>query len=406
MKRALFLTLILATITMACSNEPQFNSIEEKAAYIHNKVFTVDSHTDTPMWFSSENFDFGKDNSSMGRSKVDIPRMESGGLDAVFLAAFIGQGPRNPEAHLKAKERLDIIIESIYAVAEKNKDKAGIALNSTQALALEKEGKRALFIGIENGYPLGNDISLVEEYYNKGTRYITLCHTKNNDICDSSGDTTQYEGLSEFGEEVVKEMNKYGIMIDISHASDASFYDVINLSSAPIIASHSCARALCDHNRNMTDDMLVKLAENGGVIQMCILSSYVVKAEPQPERDSMRREIRRKYNNFDDLSEELMAEARKAWYSIDSIFPRQLAFVTDVIDHIDHIIEITGIDHVGIGTDFDGGGGVTDCFDVSQMGNITLELVKRGYSEEDIRKIWGGNLMRVLDEVEKVASIN
>ncbi len=394
--------LFFAIVLQACSLDPDFKSVEEKAAYIHNKVFTVDSHTDTPMRFNDDSFDFGKDNSQTGRSKVDIPRMEKGGLDGVFLAAFIGQGPRNPEAHLKAKERVDNIIESIYRVAGENNETAGIALNSKQAYALEADGKRALFIGIENGYPLGNDISFVKEYQEKGVRYITLCHSRNNDICDSSTDTTQYHGLSKFGEEVVKEMNRTGIMIDLSHASDETFYDVIELSKAPIIASHSCARALCDNPRNLRDDMLKKLAENGGVIQMCILSSYVKKPEPQPQRDSMRRAIRAKYNSFDDLTDEQMAAARKEWYSIDKLFPQKLAKVTDVVDHIDHIVEVAGINHVGIGTDFDGGGAVADCYDVSQMGNITLELVKRGYTEKDIKKIWGGNLMRVLDEVEEL----
>ncbi len=402
MKKHILFFAFCAFFFASCDTSPKFNSIEEKAAYIHNKVFTVDSHTDTPMRFTSEGFDFGKDNSEQ-RSKVDIPRMEKGGLDGVFLAAFIGQGPRNPEAHLKAKERVDNLIESIHTVAEQNLDKAGIALDSKQALALEKEGKRALFIGIENGYPLGNDISLVEHYYDMGARYITLVHTKNNDICDSSGDEPGYHGLSEFGEEVVKEMNRLGIMVDVSHASDESFYDVIELSKSPIIASHSCARALRDHNRNMTDDMLRKLADNGGVIQMCILSDYVKESEPQPQRDSMRLAIREKFKDFDDLTDEQMAEARKAWYSIDRLFPQKLATVSDVVDHIDHIVSITGIDHVGIGTDFDGGGGVADCFDVSQMGNITLELVKRGYTEQEIEKIWGGNLMRVLDQVENIA---
>ncbi|MBU1012311.1 MAG: dipeptidase [Bacteroidetes bacterium] len=398
--------LFLASIAIgfaSCNTSPKFNSIEEKAAYIHNKVFTVDSHTDTPMSFSSESFDFSKDNSANRRSSVDIPRMEKGGLDGVFLAAFIGQGPRNPEAHLKAKERVDKIIKSIHTEAEKNKDKAGIALNSKQAYKLEKEGKRALFIGIENGYPLGNDIALVKIYHDMGARYITLVHTKNNDICDSSGDTTEYHGLSAFGEEVVKEMNRTGVMIDISHASDESFYDVIALTKAPIIASHSCARALCENDRNMTDDMLKKLAENGGVIQMCILSAYIKTPEPQPARDSARSAMREKFKNYEDLDEAQKAERRKEWYAIDSIYPEKLAYVSDVVDHIDHVVAIAGIDHVGIGTDFDGGGGITDCIDVSQMGNITLELVKRGYTENDIRKIWGANLMRVLEKVERLA---
>ena len=197
-------------------------------------------------------------------------------------------------------------------------------------------------------------------------------------------------------------MNRLGMIIDVSHISDKSFYDVIELSTTPVIASHSCARAICDNPRNLDDEMLKKLAENGGVIQMCILSSYVKKPEPYPERDSAFVALRTKYNNFNDLTDEQMDSARTEWYAVERDFPQKLANVSDVVDHIDHIIEVAGIDHVGIGTDFDGGGGVEDCFDVSEMGNITRELVKRGYTLKEIEKIWGGNFMRVFREVESV----
>jgi len=210
----------------------------------------------------------------------------------------------------------------------------------------------------------------------------------------------EYNGLSDFGIEVVKEMNRLGMMVDVSHISDSSFYDVITHSRVPVIASHSCARALCDHPRNLNDDMLLKLADNGGVIQMCILSDYVKEPDPNPERDSIFRAIREKYRNFEDLTAEEGKQARKDWYRADSLYPRVLATVSDAVDHIDHMVKIAGIDHVGIGTDFDGGGGLADCEDVSQMGNITLELVKRGYTEEEIRKIWGANIMRVMKEVQ------
>jgi membrane dipeptidase len=261
-----------------------------------------------------------------------------------------------------------------------------------------------VFIGIENGYPIGQDLSNIARFYAKGARYITLCHTKNNHICDSSTDTTEFNGLSDFGVEVVREMNRLGMMVDVSHISDSSFYDVLALSTVPVIASHSCARAMCDNPRNLNDDMLRKLAGNGGVIQLCILSDYVKTPDPNPARDSVFTAIREKYRNFTDLSEEEEKEARKDWHRADSLYPRVLASVSDAVDHIDHIVEVAGIDHVGIGTDFDGGGGLSDCTDVSQLGNITIELVKRGYTEEAIRKIWGGNIMRVMEQVQAHAS--
>jgi membrane dipeptidase len=195
-------------------------------------------------------------------------------------------------------------------------------------------------------------------------------------------------------------------MIDVSHMSDKSFYDVVKLSKTPVIASHSCSRTICDNPRNMTDSMLIKLKENGGVIQMCILSDYVKKIEQDTNRINAQNELRIKYKHFKDLSDEEYKSAVKDWYAIDSIYPARLATVSDVVDHIDHMVKIIGIDHIGIGTDFDGGGGVKDCFDVSEMQNITIELYKRGYSEEDIRKIWGENFMRVFRKVQELAEKN
>jgi membrane dipeptidase len=196
------------------------------------------------------------------------------------------------------------------------------------------------------------------------------------------------------------------MMVDVSHMSDKSFYDVLAVSKAPVIASHSCARALCNNPRNLTDSMLVALAAKGGVIQMCILSDYVKTPDPNPARDSARAEVRKLFRGFDNLTDDEMKRARKAWYDLDERYPPILATVSDVVDHIDHIVAVAGIDCVGIGTDFDGGGGVAGCYDVSEMGNITLELVRRGYSEKDICKIWGGNLMRVMNAVAGSAGKN
>ena len=375
-----------------------------KAKRIHEKVLTIDSHNDTPLRMVRPDFDWGeRHDAKSSRSKVDLVRMEEGGLDGAFFAIFVGQGPRTTEGYEKVKQRTMMIFDTLLNAINRYPDKVGLALTPDDAYRLEKEGKRVAFIGVENGYPVGKEIGMVQALYDRGARYITLVHTRNNDICDSSTDTLGFDGLSDFGSEVVAEMNRLGMMIDVSHASDASFYDILEITRSPIIASHSCARALCDNSRNLDDEMLRALAANGGVIQMCILSDYVKIPAPNPQRDSARAAVREKFRGFEDLTDEEMKQARKEWYGIEDQFPRELANVSEVVDHIDHIVEVAGIDHVGIGTDFDGGGGVTGCYDVSEMGNITLELVERNYSEEDIRKIWGGNLMRVMNEDRRIA---
>lgn len=399
----LAITLLTCLLTINTISAQKNNSLEAKAVRIHESAFTVDSHTDTPLNFTNKRFDIAKDNSKtmIRNSSVDFPRMRQGGLDGVFFAVFTSQGPRTADGNAKAKARAETIFDSIYSNVNRNISICGIATTPAEAMKLVKQKKSVVFIGVENGYPVGNDISNVKHFYDRGARYITLCHTKNNDICTSSTDTANLKGISAFGNQVVKEMNRLGMMVDISHISDQSFYDAIKVSKAPIIASHSCARALCDNPRNLTDDMLRALAINNGVVQMCILSDYVKKPLPNPERDSARMAVRKKYNNFNDLKDEQWDAASADWHAIDEKFPQKLATVSDVVDHIDHMVKIAGINHVGIGTDFDGGGGVADCKDVSQMGNITLELVKRGYSEKDIKKIWGGNLMRVMKDVAK-----
>jgi len=399
--RSIFL-LFISMLTFNCISAQNKNTTEAKAARIHQAAFTVDSHTDAPLNFLNKKYDISIDNSkALSHTCVDFPRMREGGLDAAFFAVFTSQGPRTAEGNAKAKAKAEIIFDSIYASVTRNSNISGIATSQAEAIKLVKQNKSVVFIGVENGYPIGNDLSNVKHFYDRGARYITLCHTKNNDICTSSTDTANKTGLSNFGIEVVREMNRLGMMIDVSHVSDQSFYDVLKLSKAPVIASHSCARALCDNPRNLTDDMLRALDANNGVVQMCILSDYVKKPFPNPVRDSLRQTIRKKYNNFQDLTDGQWEIAITEYHSFDDKFPQQLANVQDVIDHIDHMVKIAGIDHVGIGTDFDGGGGVDGCKDVSQMGNITLELLKRGYSEKDIKKIWGGNLMRVLRDAEK-----
>lgn len=406
MKIAKALLLLLAsTLAIDCGSSLQMrqDKLMKKAALIHDKVLTVDTHVDTPLRLMRSDFNLGERHDPGRRGgKVDLPRMKDGGLDAIFFAVFVGQGERNAEGNERASASALKVFDLIHENLKRHSELAELAVTPEDAYRSEKAGKRAIFIGIENGYPVGNDLASIRKYYDLGARYITLCHTKNNDICDSSTDSPEHHGLSQFGEQVVAEMNRIGMMIDVSHASDETFYDVIARSNAPIIASHSCARAICDNPRNLDDAMLKKLADNGGVIQMCILSDYVKPPAPNPEREAAFKALEEKHKNFDQLPEAEQKKAREEWYAIGEKYPRKLATVADVVDHIDHIVNVAGIDHVGIGTDFDGGGAVDGCFDVSEMGNITLELVKRGYTEVQIRKIWGGNIMRVMGEVEKV----
>lgn len=389
---------------VSSQSQNNYENLIQKAGDYHRSFVTLDSHADTPLWFLRENYNFGeRHHAGKSSNKIDLPRMDEGGLDAVFLAAFVGQGNRTDEGHQKAYQQAHQLIDSIETVAARHAEIAEIATTPQDAKRLKKEGKKALYIGMENGYPLNRHLRRIKEFYNRGVRYITLSHTKNNEICDSSTDTLEHGGLSHFGEKVVKEMNRLGIMIDVSHISDSAFYDVIRLTKTPIIASHSNARALRDHPRNLSDKMLKAIAENNGVVQVCVLSDYVKEMPPNPERDSAMKLLRKKYNGFSDLTEEEQAAARRQWQAINQKYPAPMAHLTDLADHIDHIVKVAGIEHVGIGTDFDGGGALNGVFDSSELKNITVELIRRGYSREDIKKIWSGNFLRVFSDVIKHA---
>jgi membrane dipeptidase len=330
--------------------------------------------------------------------------MKEGGLHAEFFAVFTSQGPRNDSSYNVVHQTALNIFDAIHKNVKKNSGIAEIAVSSDDGYRIRKEGKIAAYIGVENGYPIGKDISRVKQYYDLGARYITLAHSKNNDICDSSTDPAGPEnnGLSELGIKVVNEMNRLGMMIDISHISDKSYYDVLRETNSPVIASHSSCRALCGSPRNLTDDMLIALKENGGVIQICILSSYIKTPEPNPERDEKLMAVKTKYGDYNALSDSAKKLMRSEYREVQKKY-ENLATVKDVVDHIDHVVQVIGIDHVGIGTDFDGGGGVDGCRTVAELKNITIELLRRGYSKSDITKIWSSNIMRVMSKVEETA---
>ncbi|HQO49558.1 MAG TPA: dipeptidase [Bacteroidales bacterium] len=374
---------------------------------LHHRLLTLDSHTDTPMMLDEEGYSFGKRNDADATdSRLDLVRMEEGGLDAVFFAVFTSQGERSEKGRLKAREHALRTFDLIEKNVADNAEKVAVAYSPSDAYRNVLTGKKSIFIGMENGFPIGLDIGLIADFYERGARYITLCHSKNNDICDSSTDKAEHNGLSPFGEEVVKEMNRLGMMIDVSHISDEAFFDVLKITKTPVIASHSNARTVCNHPRNLSDEMLLALKANGGVVQVCVLTAYVKEAAPNAAREQALKELREKYNNFTDLSPDQRKEAGREWRAVEKKFPNKLATVSDLVDHIDYIVQLIGIDHVGFGSDFDGGGMLSACKDVSQLPAITTEMLRRGYSEDDLQKFWSGNFLRVFGEIQAAAASN
>ncbi|MBM3294890.1 MAG: membrane dipeptidase [Candidatus Aminicenantes bacterium] len=386
-------------------------SLEAKAMAIHDRILSLDTHADTPGNMLRPNWDIGRRHvaGQPGSGQIDLPRMKEGRLDALFFAAFVGQGPLTAEAYAKARDRAFLQIEAVDKMCAAYPQLIGKAATPAEAFRLKKDGRLAAFVGLENGYPIGTDLSLVEAFARRGVRYITLCHSADNQICDSATDRRDPEdrGLSDFGREVVAACNRRGIMVDVSHISDRSFFDVLRASRAPVIATHSCCRALCDNPRNLSDEMIRALARNGGVLQVCFLSGYLRPPKPNPEREKALKDLEAKYGPRRSLAavadEGLRAKAMAEYQAVNRNFPEERATVSDIADHIDHIVKLVGLDHVGIGTDFDGGGGVDGCSDVSEMFRVTVELLRRGYVEAQVRKIWGENTMRVLGKVIEIA---
>jgi len=363
-------------------------------------MLTLDTHADAPIMLQKSGFDVGaRHDTKRDGSQIDFPRMKDGGMDAMFFAVYTSQGPRTATGHAEAKRNALNQFDLIQRSLKKYPTVAELATTPADAYRIEKAGKRAVFIGMENGYPVGEDLSLVQTYFDLGCRYITLSHFANNAICDSSTDPDGplHNGLSAFGRQVVQEMNRLGIMVDISHNSDKTFYDVLALSKAPVIASHSNARALCDFPRNMTDDMIRAIGKNGGVVQVNFVSDYL--RQPSEAHRAAKTKIRMARVGkvtTPDMEARIMAQSD----SVSTAYASERASLSDIVNHIDHIVKLTSIDHVGIGSDFDGGGGVNGLEDVSQIENLTGELLRRGYSEKDITKIWGGNLLRVLSQAK------
>ena len=402
--RVLLTVAVIAVsgLLFACGGQLSEEQIQAEAPRIHNEAWIVDTHLDSPLrglrdpeWNADEKHDSGC---------WDIPRMIEGGADAVFLAVYIGQRPLTPEGYESAHSLAIQLFDWIHAAADASPN-AEFAATAADAERLHGEGKRAIFIGVENGYPIGTDIKNVEDFYNRGMRYMTLSHSSDNQICASSSQRGEREdfGLTDFGRQVVAEMNRLGVMIDCSHISDQTFVDVVEITKAPVIATHSACDGVNDHPRNFSDEMLLKLKENDGVIQLIPLGSFIRPTPANPERDAAMEALQEEFGVRGDLTDAQRQTYMERRREISRQYPTPPATIADYIKHVDYAVALIGIDHVGFGSDFDGGGGVEGVMDISQLPNVTVELMRHGYSEREIKKFWGGNLLRVMRAVEAAA---
>lgn len=378
--------------------------LNARAQAIHEAVLTIDSHDDIPFNFATEAVD-----PLNAARQVNLQKMRAGGLDMGFFIVYVGQAERTPENYAQAQVDAMTKFDAIHRMTEDMyPDLIELAYSADDVERIHAEGKLVAAIGIENGFVIGRDLSTLERYHQLGARYVTLAHNGHNDIADSAqarpnlGDApAEHGGISAFGEQAIAEMNRLGIMVDISHISRAAALDAIRMSQAPVIASHSNTLAIADHPRNLDDETLLALRDNGGVMQATALAAFVKALTP---------ELREAAGA---ILDEYGASSFRDWFSLtdeqqgavkERLREIGYANVGDFIDHVDHAVNLIGIDHVGLSSDFDGGGGVLDWFDAGETANVTLELVRRGYSREDIEKLWGGNLLRVWRDVEQVAA--
>lgn len=438
-RRTFFLT---AAGAAAFAQSAPDASLVAKAKAIHDRVLKLDTHNDIePAYFTPEcNY------TKRLTTQVNLPKMVDGDMDVSFMIVYVGQGPLSPEGYDAAYAQAIAKFDAIHRFTEKiAPDSMGLALTPAEVVKLHKQGRRIAVIGVENGYPIGTDLARVKEFYDRGARYMSLAHNGNSQLADSNtGEADGYlhnNGLSPLGRQVIAEMNRLGIMVDLSHPSKGANLEAIRLSKAPVIASHSSVRALADVSRNMDDELLLALKKNGGVVQIVGFAAYV-KADSK-ERSAALAKLRaplmaamaggrrggraggganrpcpveehetsggstppRRGSGFlAMLPPDVRAAYEKGLAEVDAKYPPgPRANVKDFVDHIDYAVKLIGIDHVGISSDFDGGGGIDGWNSAAEAFNVTLELVRRGYTEAQIAKMWSGNLLRVWADVEKVA---
>ena len=378
----------------------------EHSANLHDQILTLDTHIDVPIELGLEDADPGVD----GPMQVDIPKMRKGGLDSGFFIVYVGQGAVTEEGYADAYDKAQDKFDAIERMLEMYPDEIQLATTPDQLESIVSQGKLAAAIGVENAYPLDPDLTHLQEFYDRGARYVSLTHFGHNHFADSSVGSGEHDGvpepindgISDVGFRLIDELNRLGIMVDISHTSPETTIQAAEYSKAPIIASHSGVRALYDHPRNMNDEEIRVVAEKGGVIQLVAFDSYMrsVSDEERQAIADIRADMGLTGDNWRDrMTQELEGELRQRVARLHAKYPR--ATVAMLVDHIDYIVNLVGVDHAGISSDFGGGGGIHGWDDAAQTPIITEELLSRGYSEEDIAKIWSGNLLRVWRAAEQ-----
>ncbi|HSA54133.1 MAG TPA: dipeptidase [Gemmatimonadaceae bacterium] len=437
---------VFVSVPPALSAQAADAALVQRARAIHDRVITLDTHVD----INPSNFTAERNYTQRLENQVNLPKMHEGGLDVAFLIVYVGQQQDfTPEAYQRAYEAAVEKFDAIHRLTKEiAPDRIGLALTADDVRRIAASGRKVALIGVENAYPLGEDLGKIREFYDRGGRYISLAHNGHSQWSDSNTgerDGWKWNGLSPIGRQAIAEMNRLGIMIDVSHPSKASSMQTFELSKAPVIASHSAVRALCNHSRNMDDEQLQALKRNGGVIQTVAFASYVKCATAPAERQPALQQLYEEFGlpaggrgargggagagggraaaggvgagrggrgggrgalqaAIDSLPPARRAEFDRRMAEIDRMYPvPPRATVQEFVDHVDYAVKLIGIDHVGISSDFDGGGGVEGWSDASETFNVTLELVRRGYTEEQIGKLWSGNLLRVMSEVERVA---
>jgi len=395
-----FAVAILASLLLSFSTSVSFgDDIAERAHKLHFSSIVLDTHDDTTQRFFSKNFDLGKRNPD---GHIDIPRMKEGGMNAIFFSIWIDGRTMGPAAIQKALDQIDAVHENV----RKNSKDLMFARTAADVHKAHAEGKIAALIGVEGGHMIGNDIRMVRIFSDLGVRYMTLSHFYNDEWADSSTDKPAHNGLTDYGKQIVREMNRQGMMVDISHVSDKTFYDALEVSKAPLIASHSSCRAICNHPRDMTDEMIKALAAKGGVIQINYEKSFIDEAYRQASEKvsggvvAMFDQLKKECGDDEEcLGKKMQEMERKA--TAEGKLPH--VSWEKIVDHIDHVVKLVGADHVGLGSDFDGATmpeGMDDC---THLPKITEALMRKGYRDDDIRKILGGNLLRVMEQAEKVS---
>src|SRR6266436_196646 len=391
---------ILTALLLSIPTSVSFgDDIAERARKLHFSSIVLDTHDDTTQRFFSKNFDLAKRNPD---GHIDIPRMKEGGMNAIFFSIWIDGRTMGPPAIQKALDQIDAVHEN----ERKNSRDMMFARTAADVRKAHAEGKIAGLIGVEGGHMSGNDSRMVRVFSDLGVRYMTLSHFYNDEWADASTDKPAHNGLTEYGKEIVREMNRQGMMVDISHVSDKTFYDALEVSKAPLIASHSSCRAICNHPRDMTDDMIKALATKGGVIQINYEKSFIDEGYRQASEKvsggvvAMFDQLKKVCGDDEECLGKKMNEMEKR-----DTAEGKLPHVTweKIVDHIDHVVKLAGADHVGLGSDFDGATmpeGMDDC---THLPKITEALMRKGYSDDDIRKILGGNLLRVMEQAEKIS---